>query len=130
MNVDDAAAHVRHLWDLLRKLITEHPTQPRTVETKAAAMVGRCIEDIRDQLQFARYRDLYERLKCEPLCSGIDRAVKDAGIASLLWEMIDRRPALGISSPRVETRQEYHFRMIASKAQKARENRGSQNSAA
>ena len=107
MTIDDAVGIVQNCWDELRRLQTQYPTEPQTVAVKAAAAVNRTITDIRHELLFQRYREVYERLKLDPICSGIDRAIGEAGVAHLLWECIDRREALGIEPPLRVTRSQY-----------------------
>lgn len=107
MTVDDAVGLVQNCWDELRRLQTQYPTEPQTIAVRAAAVVNRTITDIRHELLYSRWRDVYERLKLDPLCSGVDRAVGEAGVANLLWELVDRREALGIESPLLVTRSQY-----------------------
>src|SRR5690348_18492023 len=103
MTVDDAVGVIHNLWDSLRNLLSQYPTEPQTVAVRAAAAVGSTVAEIRNELLFSRYCEVYERLKLDPLCAGIDRGIGEAGVAHLLWECIDRREALGIERPTLMT---------------------------
>lgn len=88
LSIDQAEAKIRAYW-----------ASPVGNELQEAAAFARIRADILHGVSWTVWRTLYDRLRTGPEAKGIDSKSGEKPILVLLWEVIDRRPRLGIDSP-------------------------------